>query len=120
MRTRLRPLTLLAAAAAALALASSGLNVLLGAQAPASFRAPRTADGKANLNGIWQAINEANWDIEGHSAAPGRVLALGAEDAVVPGLGIGQGIIVREPFGVAALITPFNFPFFLNVFKVAL
>lgn len=38
---------------------------------------------------------------------------------VVPGLGIGQGIIAREPFGVAALITPFNFPFFLNVFKVA-
>src|SRR5689334_23357987 len=57
---------------------------------PASS-APRTADGKANLNGIWQAINEANWDIEGHSAGPGRVLALGAEDAVVPGLGIVEG-----------------------------
>lgn len=38
---------------------------------------------------------------------------------IVPGLGIGQGIVMREPFGVAALITPFNFPFFLNVFKVA-
>src|SRR5213075_522250 len=35
--------------------------------------------------------NEANLDIEGHSAAPGRVLALGAEDAVVPGLGIVEG-----------------------------
>src|SRR5438445_702560 len=59
-------------------------------QAPA-YRAPRTADSKPNLNGIWQALNEANWDIEGHSAAPGRVLALGAEDAVVPGLGIVEG-----------------------------
>ena len=29
---------------------------------------------------------------------------------VVPGLGIGQGIVARQPFGVAALITPFNFP----------
>ena len=74
--------------AAAFALVSSVL--LAAGQAPA-YRAPRTADGKANLNGIWQAINEANWDIEGHSAAPGRVLALGAEDAVVPGLGIVEG-----------------------------
>ena len=64
--------------------------MLVAAQAPA-YRAPRTADGKANLNGIWQALNEADWDIEGHSAAPGRVLALGAEDAVVPGLGIVEG-----------------------------
>jgi hypothetical protein len=65
-------------------------GVMPAAQAPA-YRAPRTADGKPNLNGIWQALDEANWDIEGHSAAPGRVLALGAEDAVVPGLGIVEG-----------------------------
>jgi len=87
MRTGFRLLTLLAAGA--LAVASS---VLLVAQAPApAYRAPRAADGKANLNGIWQALNEAEWDIEGHSAAPGRVVALGAEDAVVPGLGIVEG-----------------------------
>jgi hypothetical protein len=78
----------LVTAAATLAILSGGMTVA--AQAPA-YRAPRTADGKPNLNGIWQAINEANWDIEGHSAAPGRVLALGAEDAVVPGLGIVEG-----------------------------
>jgi len=67
----------------------SGVMPVAG-QAPA-YRAPRTPDGRPNLNGIWQALNEANWDIEGHSAAPGRVLALGAEDAVVPGLGIVEG-----------------------------
>jgi hypothetical protein len=78
----------LVTAAATLAILSGGMTVA--AQAPA-YRAPRTADGKPNLNGIWQAINEANWNIEGHSAAPGRVLALGAEDAVVPGLGIVEG-----------------------------
>jgi aldehyde dehydrogenase (NAD+) len=37
---------------------------------------------------------------------------------VVAGLGIGQGIVARQPYGVASLITPFNFPFLLNVFKV--
>jgi len=75
---------------AAIVIASAG--VLAVAQAPAPvYRAPRVADGKPNLNGIWQALNEADWDIEGHQAAPGRVMALGAEDAVVPGLGIVEG-----------------------------
>jgi hypothetical protein len=37
------------------------------AQAPA-YKAPRTKDGKPNLNGIWQAVNEANWDIRPHAA----------------------------------------------------
>ncbi|MFA5711564.1 aldehyde dehydrogenase family protein, partial [Mycolicibacterium sp.] len=34
------------------------------------------------------------------------------------GNGIGQGQILREPYGVAALITAFNFPFLLNLAKV--
>lgn len=75
-------------AAAMLAVLSS--VTMTAGQAPA-YRAPRTADGKPNLNGIWQTISEADWNIEGHSAAQGRVLALGAEDAVVPGLGIVEG-----------------------------
>src|SRR5580765_3966537 len=57
------------------------------AQAPA-YRAPRTKDGKPNLNGIWQAVNSANWDLEGHGAAPGPVWQLGAEFSVPPGLGV--------------------------------
>jgi len=36
----------------------------------------------------------------------------------VLGRGIGQGMVVREPYGVAALVTAFNFPFFLNLFKI--
>src|SRR5271169_2221724 len=36
-------------------------------QAPA-YRVPRTADGKPNLNGIWQANNTADWDLQGHAA----------------------------------------------------
>jgi hypothetical protein len=61
-----------------------------GAQAPA-YRAPRTKDGKPDLNGIWQAVNTANWDIEPHSAGFGPMWQLGAEFSVPPGRGIVEG-----------------------------
>ncbi|MBL7500985.1 aldehyde dehydrogenase family protein [Frankia sp. CNm7] len=32
---------------------------------------------------------------------------------------LGQGVVLREPRGVAALITPFNFPFLINLCKLA-
>jgi acyl-CoA reductase-like NAD-dependent aldehyde dehydrogenase len=34
------------------------------------------------------------------------------------GLTLGAGVLVRDPAGVVAAITPYNFPFFLNVGKV--
>ena len=56
-----------------------------------AYKAPRTADGKPNLNGIWQSLNTANWDIQGHAAQPGLVVALGAAGAVPGGLGVVEG-----------------------------
>jgi hypothetical protein len=61
------------------------------AQQASPYRAPRTADGKPNLNGIWQALNEGNWDIEAHNAGSGTVPMLGAINAVPPGMGIVEG-----------------------------
>jgi hypothetical protein len=61
------------------------------AQQPPAYRAPRTSDGKPNLNGIWQALNEANWDIEPHNSDFGTVPALGAINAVPPGMGLVEG-----------------------------
>src|SRR5580704_363131 len=60
------------------------------AQTPA-YRAPRAADGKPDLNGIWQALNTADWDLEGHAAAMGPVASLGAVFAKPPGLGVVEG-----------------------------
>src|SRR5204862_7284804 len=67
-----------------------------GAQAPAAaaapaYRAPRTGDGKPNLNGLWQAMNQANWNLEPHGAAEGPFWQLGAEFAIPPGMGVVDG-----------------------------
>ncbi len=64
-------------------------------------RPGRTADGKPDLNGIWQAMNSANWDIQDHAAKQGPIVALGAAFSV-PG---GQGIVVGNdiPYNAAAL-----------------
>lgn len=58
---------------------------------PPEYQAPRTPDGRPDLNGIWQALGTAHWDIEGHAARPGPIVALGAVGAIPAGLGIVEG-----------------------------
>jgi hypothetical protein len=66
------------------------------------YKAPRTADGKPNLNGLWQAVNEANWNVESHSAAPPALDELGALGAVPPGVGVVEGgDIPYQPWALA-------------------
>ena len=38
---------------------------------PSAYSPPRTSRGQPDLQGIWQALNTAAWDIEGHSGATG-------------------------------------------------
>ncbi len=71
-----------------------------------AYHAPRGPDGKhPDLNGVWQVMNTANWNIEPHAASaalqmrPGPVvpvpakdvLALGAVGSVPAGLGVVEG-----------------------------
>ena len=71
----------------------------------AASRIPRLPDGRPNLNGIWQALNTANYDLQSHTARPAMalrrgpagpvpaapVVALGAVGAVPAGIGVVDG-----------------------------
>jgi hypothetical protein len=59
-------------------------------QFPAQYRAPRLADGHPDLNGIWQALVTANWDLRDHEAQPGPHPELSGAYAAGPA---GQSII---------------------------
>src|SRR5688572_8889080 len=94
---------------AALAAAAAAGVLMIGAEPAAgqaaAYRAPRLADGRPDLNGIWQAMNEANFDLEAHAARPAMavrpgpagpvpaagVLALGAVGSVPGSLGVVEG-----------------------------
>jgi hypothetical protein len=101
MRWLLRSSLVAGAAAAVFALVT--LSPLTGqTRAP---NIPRLANGKPDFNGIWQALNSANWDIQAHMARPAlamrpgpvvpvpakEVIALGAVGSVPSGVGIVEG-----------------------------
>lgn len=76
---------------AAVAVVAASLAVRPAAGQDPPYKPPRTADGKPDLNGLWQALNSANWDIQDHSTTPGPSAALGAAGAVPPGQGVVEG-----------------------------
>jgi hypothetical protein len=87
--------------AAAVAIVTTSVAVA----AESTAKIPRTKEGKPDLNGVWQALNSANFNIEPHPASaamamvPGQfvpvpapqVVALGAVGSVPAGLGVVEG-----------------------------
>jgi hypothetical protein len=58
----------------------------------APYTPPRTPDGQPNLQGMWQALNTAAWDLEDHGAS----LGVPAGRSVVEG-----GVIPYQPWALA-------------------
>lgn len=96
-------------------------SLLWGAPVPAAGQVqraevPRTAAGLPDMNGLWQALGNAHWDIEPHTARaalamqPGpvvpvpasEVLALGAIVSVPSGYGVVDGNVI--PYRPEALV----------------
>src|SRR5262245_47649819 len=89
MRNRTRGVLIAGAAAAVAGVFAFGGIPAVG-QAP-GYKTPRTPEGQPDLNGIWQTVNTANWDIQDHPARQGPVLTLGAAFSVPAGLGVVEG-----------------------------
>ena len=93
-RTTARVFIALAAAACSLAGAAQAQS------APKPIVAKRTAAGKPDISGVWEALSAAYWNLEDHAATFGPVAALGAQGAAPPGVGVVKG---RIPYLPAAL-----------------
>ena len=90
-------------------------------QSGTTVRTVRTANGKPDFGGVWQALNEAHWDLQAHEARPAivtqrgiyeyeyarvpaaPVLALGAAGGVPGSIGVvtGDGQIPYKPEALA-------------------
>jgi hypothetical protein len=79
---------------AAALLAAAIAQITSTAQPSAAVARPARIAGQPNLNGIWQALNTANWNLEAHSAealpefwAMGALAAIPAGQSVIDGDG---------------------------------
>jgi len=69
--------------------------------APKPLVAKRTAAGKPEISGVWEALGAAYWNVEDHAATFGPVSELGAQGAVPPGVGVVKGQIPYLPAALA-------------------
>jgi hypothetical protein len=67
------------------------VSVMTAVGQTAPYRALHGPDGHPDLNGIWQALNTANWNLEGHVGQAAQVVALGAIGAEPAGLSVVDG-----------------------------
>jgi hypothetical protein len=73
------------------------------ALAQANYKAPRGPGGRPDLNGVWQVLNTANYDIEPHSARPAMSLRAGPAGPVPAKAVVALGAVGSVPAGVGVV-----------------
>ena len=109
MAGMLRGSTIVTALVAAALGAGAAALTMRGGEQAARPTGARTAEGRPDFSGVWQAMNEAHWDLQAHEARPAivtqpgvyeyeyarvpaaPVLALGAAGGVPGSMGVVQG-----------------------------
>ncbi len=78
--------------------------VTLSATAERPYKAPRGPDGKhPDLNGVWQALNEANFDLELHNARASLAMRDGPEGGVPAVKTMYLGTVASVPPGIGVV-----------------
>ncbi len=114
MRSPLRKVVVALSVGAVVSILLFAANSASSGQTVTSTVARLTGTNKPNLEGVWQALNTANYNIEAHEWGPGlathagapngarvpaaAVLALGAIGGVPPGAGVVEGEIPYQPW----------------------
>lgn len=70
------------------------IGVSLASGQAAAPKIPKMTGGKPNLNGIWESLSTANWDLQDHSAYAGPMWEMGAIVAVPAGQGVVEGGLI--------------------------
>jgi hypothetical protein len=86
MRTALKGALLAIAVAAVVAAAVLRFGAASTAGQDQAYSPPRTADGRPDLSGVWQALTTANYDIQDHPARPAMALLPAPPQSGPPGV----------------------------------
>ena len=85
---------------------SAVITISMTRTAGQAARPARTVDGKPNFGGVWQALNEAHWDLQAHEPRAGMVMQKGVYDyeyarvPAAPVLALGAAAGVPGSIGV--------------------
>ena len=87
------------------------LLVMLTGHLPLSAQEiPRLSNGLPDFNGVWQVLNEANWDLEPHIARHSVMMREGPVNAVPAAETLAAGAVLSVPGSMGSLKVAAAFP----------
>ena len=69
---------------------------------------PRLPDGRPDFNGIWQVMNEANWDLEPHIARHSVMMREGPINPVPAAETLEAGAVLSVPGGMGVIAVSYT------------